>query len=318
MKKIIALTICVLMLFSLPACSQEESPRDEGKLRIVTTMYPAYDFSREIAGERAEVILLVPPGSEAHSFEPRAKDILSLRGCDLLVCNGGESEAWVPTLVSGCEEDFPILRMLECVEKVEEEKKAGMQTAAHGHGHGHGHGHEIEYDEHVWTSPVNAVTISEAICDELCRIDSEGQDYYRERCAGYTEKLRELDRGFRETVEKAPNKTMIFADRFPARYFVEEYGLDYYAAFPGCTADTEPSAKTVAFLIDRVRENKIPAVFYIEFSNEKMADIICEDTGCKKLLFHCCHTVGADQLEAGLSYLEIMEGNLANLKEALG
>ena len=170
----------------------------------------------------------------------------------------------------------------------------------------------------MWTSPVNAKRICEALCERLCALDPEGERVYRGNLARYSAELDALDRAFRELVAQGRVHTVIFADRFPARYFVEEYGLDYYAAFPGCADETEPSARTVAFLIDRVREEQIPAVFTIEFSNGKMADVIMEDTGCKKLQFHSCHTVSAEDLEKGVCYLDLMRMNLAALKEALG
>ena len=182
------------------------------------------------------------------------------------------------------------------------------------------HGEEEEgpeYDEHVWTSPVNARRICEALCEKLCALDPEGESLFRANLERYCGELRLLDAAFRKTVDEGRHSTVVFADRFPVRYFVEEYGLDYFAAFPGCADDTEPAARTVAFLIDRVREEGLPAVFYIEFSNEKMADVICEDTGCKKLLFHSCHNVSAEDLENGVTYLQLMWGNVNALKEAL-
>lgn len=309
--------ITLLMLLLLCACGGGAYESGGEGIEIVTTVFPAFDFAREIAGERANVCLLVPPGSETHSFEPTAQDILRIQSCALFVCNGGESEAWVEQILDGIEEEVPTLRMLECVETLEEETKEGMQTARHEH-EDHGERREAEYDEHVWTSPVNAAKICAAICERLCAADGANAEYYRERLARYTEKLMQLDAEFRETVENAARRTVIFADRFPVRYFVEEYGLEYFAAFPGCQDDTEPSAKTVAFLIDKVRAEETPAVMYIEFSNEKMADVICEDTGCQKLLFHSCHNVSRDELMNGASYLKLMERNAESLREALG
>ena len=281
-------------------------------------MFPAYDFAREIAGEKASVVLLVPPGSEAHSFEPTPQDIIRIENCDLLLCNGGESEAWLEEILEGRENDILTLTMMDCVETLEEETKEGMQATEHSHEEHEEHGHEEEYDEHVWTSPVNAELIVSALCERLCEIDPENGSFYRANWKNYVAELQELDAAFRKTVENGKFDTLIFADRFPVRYFVEEYGLDYYAAFPGCADDTEPSARTVAFLIDKVREEGIPAVMFIEFSNEKMADVICEDTGCEKLLFHSCHSVSAEQLKNGVSYLELMWANVESLKEALG
>ena len=323
MKKSLSLIFMTCLILSLCACG--EAPAESGgeELNIVCTVFPAYDFAREIAGEKANVVLLVPPGSEAHSFEPTPQDIIRIENCDLLLCNGGESEAWLEELMEGRENDIPTLTMMDCVETLEEETKEGMQGVSHDHEHEEHeeheeYEHEEEYDEHVWTSPVNAELIVSALYERLCEIDPENSGFYRANGERYVSALQELDAAFRHTVENGKFDTLIFADRFPVRYFVEEYGLDYYAAFPGCADDTEPSAKTVAFLIDKLRDEGIPAVMFIEFSNEKMADVICEDTGCEKLLFHSCHNVSAQQLKEGVSYLELMWGNVESLKEALG
>ncbi|MGN0981501.1 MAG: metal ABC transporter substrate-binding protein [Candidatus Limivicinus sp.] len=320
MKKILASVLC-LCLLPLCGCKGGCYESSGEGLDIVTTVFPAFDFAREIAGDKARVCLLVPPGSESHSFEPTAQDILRIQNCDLLICNGGESEVWMEEILEGMEAEVPRLVMLDCVQALEEEVKAGMQIARHDHGEDEHEGHnheEAEYDEHVWTSPKNAALISRAIGDALCGIDPANSAYYAGRTESYCEKLFALDAGFRALAESSGHPAMIFADRFPARYFVEEYGLDYYAAFPGCAEEAEPSARTVAFLIDKVRQEQVPAVFYIEFSNQKMADVICEDTGCQKRLFHCCHNVTRQQLDEGISYLGLMEQNLNTLREALG
>ena len=182
---------------------------------------------------------------------------------------------------------------------------------------GHGHSEEAEYDEHVWTSPINAMKIARAISDTLCALDAGNADAYRANYTAYLGELSELDAAFRDVVKNAARRTLIFGDRFPFRYFVDEYGLDYYAAFPGCSTETEASAQTVAFLIDKTKAEKIPAVFYIEFSNGKMADTISEATGAKKLLLHSCHNVSKAELQAGASYLTLMTQNVDTLKEAL-
>ena len=323
-QKLFIICLCLAMLLELSACGAESAPMiEEGRINVICTVFPAYDFSRQLAGERAHVSLLIPPGAESHSYEPTPHDMAALARCDLIVANGGTGESWLETMLSTGEINAPVVYMLHSVSLLEEEHKEGMQNAGHAHEHeesgehAHEHEHEAEYDEHVWTSPRNAARISADIASALCGIDPAGESVYNERLADYSEKLTALDAAFRETVDSAAHRSMIFADRFPVRYFVEEYGLDYYAAFPGCAEDTEPSARTVAFLIDKVREEGIAAVYFIEFSNEKMADVIVEDTGCKKLLFHSCHNVSADELESGITYLALMERNLENLKEGL-
>ena len=304
MKRLIAILLCLCLI--LCGCTaQPEKPHDETKLQIVCTSFPAYDFAREIAGDRAELTLLIKPGSEVHSYEPTPKDMIRIQESDLFICNGGESEQWAKTLVTP---ELNTIYMMDCVDTVEESAD-GIYNAEDG---------EPELDEHVWTSPLNAIKISEEICNALCKLDTDNAEEYKMNFAAYKAQLMALDREFRQVIKNSGKHTLVFADRFPMRYFALEYGLDCYAAFPGCSSETEPSAKTVAYLIDRVREDKIPAVLYMEFSNQKMADVICEDTGCKKLPFYSAHSVSAEQFEQGVSYLDLMRINLNSLKEALG
>lgn len=307
MKRIAALIIMLSLLLCGCGTAQPEPETDDTKLQIVCSCFPAYDFAREIAGDRAQITLLLKPGAEVHSYEPSPKDIILIQESDLFICNGGESEDWVESLI---DDDANVIYMMDCVDAVEESDEGIYSASGDENG-------ETELDEHVWTSPLNAVKIARRICDALCEADKDGSREYIVNFEVYKTKLLDLDIRFRTTVLQAERSTLVFADRFPMRYFALEYGLDYYAAFPGCASETEPSAKTVAFLIDHVREEDIPAVLYMEFSNEKMADIICEDTGCKKLPFYSAHSVTAEQFEAGVTYLELMEINLDSLKEAL-
>ena len=324
MKKV--LTMVFLGCLLLSGCGQKAAPADPDRLQIVTTVFPAYDFARAAAGDRAEVTLLLPPGAESHSYEPTPADILAVRDCDLFIYLGGESDAWVDTILEAVEPTGTVMKMVDCVELLEEEEVEGMQSLpGYDHDHGDHDDHEDhdlgrvkEYDEHVWTSPRNAEAITLAVGEQLAALDGEHAAAYRENAAAYGAELRRLDGEFAAFFASLPERTIVFGDRFPLRYFAEEYGLDYYAAFPGCAEEAEPSARTVAFLIDKVRQEQVPAVFYIEFSNQKMADVICEDTGCEKLLFHSCHSVSAEQLKNGVSYLELMWANVASLKEALG
>lgn len=303
-KNVILLLLCLGLV--LTGCANETGEkRDDTKLQIVCSDFPAYDFAREIAGDRAQVTLLLKPGAEVHSYEPSPKDIIAIEESDLFIYNGGESEEWVESLIG---KDVRSVRMMDCVETVNESSEGIYATEEGG---------EDELDEHVWTSPINASRICRAICDELCAIDPDGTNEYILNFEVYNAKLMELDIEIRTTVLNGVRKTLVFADRFPMRYFTREYGLEYYAAYPGCASQTEPSAKTVAFLIDHVREESIPVVLYMEFSNEKMADVICEDTGCKKLPFYSAHSVTAQQFDDGVTYLDLMRMNIDTLKEAL-
>lgn len=314
MKKLAAL-FCAALLLIYCGCSDDtvETNTDDGRLNIVASNFPAYDFAREICGESAHITLLIKPGAELHSYEPSPKDIIKLQSCDLFICNGGESEAWIEELLESGELNYTnILRMMDCVSAVEE-----SDEGIYGHEHEHDDGETAELDEHVWTSPVNAQLIVSAITQKLCELAPDCAEEFSVRSEAYTAQLMELDSQFRAAVKDAKRTTLVFADRFPMRYFTLEYGLDYAAAFPGCATETEPSAKMVAYLIDKVREEDIPAVLYLEFSNERMADVICEDTGCTKLPFYSVHNITAEQFEDGVGYLELMRINLRSLTEAL-
>lgn len=311
MKRVIALIMALSLILCGCGAAEPEPETDDAKLQIVCSSFPAYDFARAVAGDRAQITLLLKPGAEVHSYEPSPKDIIRIQESDLFICNGGESEEWVDSLISE-NEGLNVIYMMDCVDAVEESDEGIYSSDHEEHEH-----EEAELDEHVWTSPLNAVKIVEKISDALYEMDNAHGREYLTNCEVYKAKLLDLDIRIRTAVLQAKRNSLVFADRFPMRYFALEYGLDCFAAFPGCASETEPSAKTVAFLIDRVREEDIPAVLYMEFSNEKMADVICEDTGCKKLPFYSAHSVTAEQFEAGMTYLDLMEINLNSLKEAL-
>jgi zinc transport system substrate-binding protein len=207
-----------------------------------------------------------------------------------------------------------IFAMIDTVEAVDEEIVEGMEEDGDDTPP---NGGTAAYDEHVWTSPRNAILIVQAITEALCEADAANSDYYRQNAGAYIEELRLLDIAFAEAVSNSKRGVIVFADRFPFRYFADAYGLTYYAAFPGCSTDTEPSAATVKFLIDKIRAERIPVVFHIELSNERMANTISGETGAKKLLLPSSHNITKKDFDSGLGYLDIMKNNLENLKEAL-
>ena len=207
-------------------------------------------------------------------------------------------------------ENMQILAMMDAVEAVEEEIVEGMEDDDDEE-------EETAYDEHVWTSPRNAILIVQAISTLLCETDPVNAGFFRENAANYIEELTQLNAAFEEVVSGAKRNTIVFADRFPFRYFADAYGLTYFAAFPGCSTETEPSAATVAFLISKIRAEQIPVVFHIELSNERMANTISDETGAKKLLLHSAHNIAKRDFDSGLGYLEIMKGNIETLREAL-
>lgn len=313
MRKLLRMISLILAAATiLPGCSATHLQESQ-KLQIVSTIFPGYDFARQVCADKAEVTLLLPPGGESHTYEPTPRDILQIQNCDLFICTGGESESWAEEILDSLEQPVPVVRMLDCTEAVYEENPQGIQDKHHEHKE-----QGEEYDEHVWTSPVNAVKITEAIRDAVCQADSQHRVQYEQNCSSYTSRLKSLDADFAQFWESTENKVMIFGDRFPFRYFVDRYQIQYYAAFPGCAAETEPSAATMAFLINKIKELDIRTVFYIEFSSHTVADALAEATGAATALFHSCHSVSKKQLEDGVTYIDLMEENLETLKNLYG
>lgn len=319
MKRLISLLLAgVLLLGALCGCSAP-AKQEEG-LSVVATIFPQYDFARQVMGSSDDLTMLLRPGQEVHSYEPTPQDIIAIQNCDLFIYVGGESDAWIEDVLEGMDTShMVILSLMDLVDPLEEDTDSVLENPEeHSHEDGEAtHLHEEEYDEHVWTSPKNAMLITQAICDALCNIDPSNAQIYRQNTVAYLEQLEELDQDFREVIGSASRDTLIFGDRFPLLYFVREYGLNYYAAFPGCASETEPSAATVARLIDLVREEQVPVVYQIELSNGNIARSIADSSGAKVETFYTCHNITRDDFNAGETYLSLMERNVNSLKEAL-
>ncbi|MDR1569781.1 MAG: metal ABC transporter substrate-binding protein [Oscillospiraceae bacterium] len=320
MKRYAIIIALMLALLTTAACAAEggviESSEDiDKRISIVSTIFAPYDFAREIAGDRADIAMLLPPGSESHSFEPTPRDITTIQNCDVFIYVGGESDAWVDDVLDSMDtSNIRIITLMDCVTAVEEEIVEGMEEEGEEEAE---ESSEPEYDEHVWTSPRNAKLIVQKISDALCDADATNAAEYRQNTADYLAELDELDAGFQAVVDGAVRRTIVFGDRFPFRYFADAYNLDYFAAFPGCSTETEPSAATVKFLIDKINDEDIPVVFHIELSNERMANVISESTGAKALLLHAVHNITKQDFENGLGYIDLMTQNVERLKEAL-
>lgn len=307
---------------------KEQNKVENEKISVVATIFPQYDFVRQIAGENVELKMLLKPGEETHSYEPTPQDIIAIQNSDLFIYVGGENDAWVEDILESMPNNGrKTLKLVDCVDTVEEEHVEGMkEERGHDHDeddaeheeHGQEETHSVhEIDEHVWTSPLNAVKIVEQIKEELCEIDSENASDYEENAEAYVAQLKELDQEFQDVVDHSKRKLMIFGDRFPFRYFAEAYGLDYYAAFSGCASDTEPSAATMAFLINKVQDENIKTVLKMELSNENIAKAIAEATNTDVKEFYSCHNLTAEQFADGETYLSLMEKNVETLREVL-
>ncbi|MCI7402908.1 metal ABC transporter substrate-binding protein [Pyramidobacter sp.] len=336
-KKIFAL--CVTVIFACGAAFAAPAANAE-KLSVICSNFAEYDFVRQITGDLASVKMLLRPGMESHSFDPTVKDILDLQTCGLFVYVGGDSDAWVDKVLASFDKGKGprVVKLMDLVETVPEEIVEGMQhdhdhdgdddhgpDCDHGHDHdakeeGHHHHHdgeEPELDEHVWTAPENAIQIVKKLGEVAAELDPGNKAQYASRAAVYLEQLRRLDDDFRKLIEGSKRREIIVGDRFPFLYFCREFGLKYYAAFPGCANQTEPNPETVAFLIDKVKQDGIPVVFHIELSNGQMARAIADATGAQVRLLNAVHNVSAEDFEKGITYLDLMRHNLNVLKEAL-
>ena len=334
-KKIITgLTILLLFTTSSFAAKAKKSNKDNGKLKVVTTIFPEYDWTREILGDNSknvELTLLLGNGVDLHSYQPSIQDIAKISTADIFIYVGGESDGWVKdALKNATNKKMKAINLLETLgDKVKaEEIKEGMQAEAEEEEkdheaeehHHHDDEDEVEYDEHIWLSLRNAKLLSEEIAEALCEKDSANAAAYKANLAAYTAKLDALDAKYADTVKSASKNTILFGDRFPFRYLVDDYNLDYYAAFVGCSAETEASFETVIFLAKKVDELGLSVVLKIESGDGKIARTIAQNAknkNTKVLTFDSIQSTTAKQAASGTTYLSIMESNLKVLEEAL-
>ena len=327
-KKITSILIAMVLMFtgvgvwSTTVVWAESSSSGSGnKLKIVATIFPEYDWTREIIGDRlkdVDLTLLLDNGTDLHSFQPAVKDIMKVSSCDLLIYVGGESDQWIEdALKSAANPDMKTINLMETLKDFikEEETVEGMQEKHHSHEED-----EKEYDEHVWTSLRNASAAAEVIADTLAELDPENSDIYKENLRSYQGELSSLDNEYQKTVDQSTHKTLLFADRFPFRYLVDDYGISYYAAFSGCSAESEASFKTITFLAKKVDELGLKEVFTIEKSDDRIAETVIENTRDKDqkvAVLNSMQSITSEEIADGTTYLSIMEDNLKVLKAAL-
>lgn len=309
MKKLLAAFFAALLfLLSFSGCAA--APADNARLRIVCTVFPQYDFLRELTAgvDGISLTLLLRAGQESHDYDPSSRDIAAIHTCDLFVYVGGESDHWVEEVLRSVDTEHKrITCLLDTVTPLAEEHSE----------HDHHHHEETEYDEHVWTAPQNAITICKALTDALCAADGDRAARYRENAAAYTARLQTLDDTLREVVKNGARREIVVADRFPFLYFCEAYGLSWHAAFAGCAASVEPSSVTVQHLIDTVKEQRLPLVFKCELSAGQVAQTVADNTGCGIATLFACHNLSKIDFDNGETYLSLMYKNAAALREAL-
>lgn len=344
LKKVLVILMALIVLTGMTACGSgqtdhagDPSDSESAGISVVTTIFPVYDWTRSVAGadnDGVDISMLIDSGVDLHSFQPTAEDIMKISECDVFIYVGGESDEWVEdALGEAVNGDMKVVNLMDVMgsKAKEEEVKEGMQAEdEHEHdgdeeGHDENAEHEDEeegpeYDEHVWLSLSNAKILSSAIADALAEADPENANTYKANAVAYAEKLGALDAEYKETVDAASVKTLLFGDRFPFRYMTDDYGLDYYAAFVGCSAETEASFETIAFLSDKVDELGLQNIMTIEGTDHSIAESIRNNTQTKDqqiLTMDSMQGTTAQDVDAGATYLSVMEKNLETLREAL-
>ncbi len=311
------------------------------ELNIVTSAFPQYDFVRAIVKDKAKVSMLLKIGADAHSFEPTPKDLIAIENSSLFVYNGGENEEWLLDFLKGLSHKPHMLAFCEMVKTRPEEHLEGVdEEHHHGHHHGHqteaslehnldaeheheqhadaDHEHEHGFDEHVWTSPRNDIIILEKLCAEIVALDRDNKDFYEKNTRDYIARFKKIDEEYQKIVKEGFTHTIVFGDRFPLLYFAKDYSLEYFAAFSGCSNETEVSARTMSFLIEKSREKKVPVIFKIELSSPSIADTIADEVGAQVMTFNTGHNLTLEQFKRGTTMADLFEMNYIPLKTALG
>lgn len=318
MKKIISVILAGIFA-ALTLCSCTNNTVSSEGMNIVCTAFPQYDFVKNIIGTDEGLTLLLDDGSDLHSYEPTAQDIIKIASADIFIYGGGVSDEWVEgALESANNPDLTIIATMDLVNTLKEEYLPGMQQENHSHEHHEAHdGDHSEEDEHIWLSIRNASTITKKLCETLCMVYPENAENYRANAEKYIAQLDSLDNEYKSVTESATGKTILFADRFPFRYLTEDYALTCYAAFAGCSSESEASFETMAFLIDKTKELALPVILTIDGSDGSLAKTVCDATGAKTAVLDSCQSVSSTDIANGTTYINIMKTNLEVLREAL-
>lgn len=325
MKRSISFLIFLIIFFTLIISlilnvTQFESKKNEKseKIEIIATLFPQYDFAKKVGGDKVNVTLLLPPGTESHTYEPTPQDIAKINNSNIFIYTGEEMEPWAEKLILGMKNNIHILDLSTTISLINnksfEEKNFEYEDLKQEH---KDEQHEHAYDPHIWLNPLYAIKMVESIEKQLCEIDSENTEYYKHNAEQYIKEIKELDMEFEQVVNESSNKKIAFGGAFAYAYFIERYNIEFISAYKTCGENVEPSTTKVKEVIDYINENKIPVIFYKEYSSGNIAKTISEATGAKMLVFNTVHNISNDEIASGASYVSIMKMNLKNLKEAM-
>lgn len=304
MKKFLSLILIVFLLIPLVACSGVGD--DNGKLKIVVSLFPHYDFVRQIVGDKAEVTLLLQPGTESHTYDPSAVDIYTITSSDIFIYTGKNMEAWAERVISSLGKNGPAVV----------DTSSGIELIIPD-GHDEGEEHEHASDPHIWLNPIYAGKMVDTISDAICKADPDNAEYYKTNATNYKKELVRLDSDIKNAVDVAKGDTLVFGGRFAYIYFFERYDLHYKTAYKTCSTETEPSLTTIYEISQYINDNGISYVFKEELSEGKVAGSISEQTGAQVLTFSTAHNVTKSEFDSGITYIDIMRNNLEAIKKAL-
>lgn len=307
---IIAVVLIAICSYSL---KDRKTNKDSDKLSIVVTTFSTYDFSRQIVGDNADVTYLLGPGVDAHGYEPTANDLVKLKNADVFIYIGGEMEKWVDKVFETDTIDkskTTIIRVTDCINTIEETDVDGAEEEEEEEEEG-------AFDEHIWTSPTNAKKMVEYLGKEFGNIDSNNKEIYTKNAEDYIAQIEDIRLKIDDIVKNKKRNRLVFGDKMPMQYFLNEFGLEASAAFNGCSTETEPSTKTITYLINKVKEEKIPVVLYIELSTGKTAKSIADESGCEAMQIQSLHNISKEDFESGETYVSLMNRNLEVLEKAL-
>ena len=315
MKRIIAILLIAILLFALCGCGRREQTAEKTGLQVVCSLFPVYSFARSIAGEYAQVSLLLPPGMDSHDYEPSAGDMAASDKADLFIYTDDQLETWISVLRGG----FSHVKLVRCAEGIdlealnEEWEKTGEN---HTEAEGHHSGHEHKYDAHIWLDPTLAIKMCENIRDALSEADNAHSEQYALSCKSLCDEIRQLDTDFQALFSAHPDAVLYFGGKFAYSHFLRHYGVKYDSAYDDCSDEGEPGLGAVVRIINAMKAGGGRVIFTDELSSGQIASEIARETGAEVRLFHTCHSVSAE--ESGKTYLDIMRQNLQVIGEALG
>ena len=320
MKKGITFLITIILIFSLLVIGISKinkQSQNEEKIKVIATLFPQYDFAKQIGGDKVDVSLLLTPGTETHTYEPTPQDIINVNRADLYIYTGKYMEPWSDKIANSITSNTQVLDASKNINLINEEQFEKEHDIVDNNEEESDNSHHHEYDPHIWLNPQNAIGMVKNIEEELCNIDPQNKEYYQKNAENYINQLKSLDTEIETTIKESPKNKIAFGGTFAYAYFIQRYNLQYTSAYDSCGENSEPSVTKVKEVIDYMKENNINVIFYQELSAGKIADTISKETGATKLVFHTIHNASQEEINNGETYISLMKKNLQNLKQAL-